>query len=135
MADVGSASVTVSWEAVADADRYTVTFTRATDEAQEGDCITGIHTASVDTPTNSASIDVGQLVEEDVTNMLRAFSTYIITVVVVSDTRGSSTGSEPTSVFTLQTGIKKCLIPIAQFKCVMYIYRCSNTSSECRGHS
>ena len=100
MAVVGSTSVTVSWEAVDDADRYTVTFTRATGADQQGACIIGInnrHTASVDTPTTTVSIDVGQLVEEDVTDMLRAFSTYFITVVAVSDAGGSSEDSDQIS--------------------------------------
>ena len=83
MAVVGSASVTVSWEAVADADRYTVTFTRATGEAQQGECPGDSHTASVsvEAPTTTASVNIGQDVEADVINMLRAYSTYSITVV------------------------------------------------------
>ena len=112
MADVGSASVTVSWEAVADADRYTVTFTRATGTDQEGDCTINSHTASVsvDASTTTASVNIGQYVETTVTNMLRAYSTYFITVVAVSDAGGPSEDSVPTSVFTPQTGIKNCLL-------------------------
>ena len=114
---VGSASVTVSWKAVADADRYTVTFTRATGADQLGGCITAnnnnMHTASVDTPTTTVSIDVGQLVE-DVTDMLRAFSTYTITVVAVSDTRGSSDDSDQATVLTPQIGMRQLIM------CVCY---------------
>ena len=109
MAFVGSASVTVFWEAVTDADSYTVTFTRATGADQQGGCPGGSHTASVsvDAPATTASIDIGQDVEPDVTDMLRAYSTYFITVVAVSDARGSSEDSDQISVFTPQTGIKK----------------------------
>ena len=60
---------------MAGADRYTVTFTRATLLDQEGDCITSSHTASVsvDASTTTASIDIGQNVEPAVTDMLRAY--------------------------------------------------------------
>ena len=108
MADVGSVSVTVSWEAVADADSYTVTFTRATDEVQEGDCPGDSHTASVsvDASTITASIDIGKDIEADVTNMLRAYSTYSITVVAVSDEKGSSKGSIQKNITTMQIGMQ-----------------------------
>ena len=107
-----------------DADRYTVTFTRATGAEQLGECQNAgsnmhIATASVDTPTTTASIDVGQLVEEDVDDMLRAFSTYFITVVAVSDTRGSSQDSDQATVLTPQIGIidHVCLL-LFQLLCV-----------------
>ena len=113
MAVVGSASVTVSWEAVDDADSYTVTFTRATGTDQQGACQNNRHTATVDTPTTTVSIDVGQLVE-DVTDMLRAYSTYFITVVAVSDTRGSSAESDQVIVLTPQIGMRQLIM------CVCY---------------
>ena len=104
---VNSTSVTVSWDPVADADRYTVTFTRATGEAQQGECKTLSHTASVsvDVSTTTASIDIGQNVEQAATDILRAYSTYSITVVAVNDARGSSEDSQEISVFTPQIGI------------------------------
>ena len=77
----GSTSVTVSWEAVDDADRYTVTFTRATEANQEGPCPKSAHTASVSVNTINVTVAVGQDVESTVTDMLRAYSTYSITVV------------------------------------------------------
>ena len=100
--DVGSTSVTVSWEAVAVADRYTVTFTRATGQ---GEC-TGLHTASVsvDAPNTTASIDIGQNVEPDITDMLRAYSTYFVTAVAMKG-RDSSAESEQISITTPQRGI------------------------------
>ena len=108
---VDSTPVTVSWEAVDDADSYTVTFTRATGADQQGECNTAnnnnMHTASVDTLTNTARIDVGQLVEEDVTDMLRAYSTYFITVVAVSDGGGPSAESDQATVMTPQIGMKQ----------------------------
>ena len=119
MAVPGSASVTVSWEAVDDADRYTVTFTRATGDDQQGGC-PGVNinmhiaTASVDTPTTTVSINVGQLVEEDVTDMLRAYSTYFITVVAVSDAGGPSEDSQEIQVLTPQIGMRQLIM------CVCY---------------
>ena len=102
---VDSTSVTVSWEAVADADRYTVTFTRATEDDQQGVCPGGTHSASVlvDVPSTTASIDIGQNVEKDVSNMLRAYSTYFVTVVAMNG-GGSSAESEQILVLTPQIG-------------------------------
>ena len=111
---VNSTSITVSWEAVTDASSYTVTLTRATGTDQQGEC-TGSHIASVsvDVPVINASVDIGYDVESTATDMLRAYSTYFITVVAVSDAGGPSEDSDPISIFTPQTGINKCLIPIA----------------------
>ena len=108
MAVVGSASVTVSWEAVADADRYTVTFTRARGDDQQGGCPGGSHTASVsvEAPTTTASVDIGKDIEADVINMLRAYSTYSITVVAVSDEKGSSKGRIQKNITTMQIGMQ-----------------------------
>ena len=101
--DVDDTSVTVSWGTVDDADRYTVTFTKTTGNNQQGLCITDIHRAcvSVDAPSTSASIGVGQMLGD--TTMLRAYTTYSITVVAVSDVTGSSGDSEPVTVTTAQT--------------------------------
>ena len=108
MAVVGSTSVTVFWEAVADADRYTVTFTRAIGADQQGGCPGDSHTASVsvDAPTITASVNIGQHVAADVINMLRAYSTYSITVVAVSDEKGSSKGSIQKNITTMQIGMQ-----------------------------
>ena len=87
MADnVGTTSVSVSWDAVNDADRYTVTFTRATGDEQQGTCPDSTHiaTVTVDAPSITASIDIGENVAPDVDDMLRAYSTYFITMVLYS---------------------------------------------------
>ena len=109
MAVVGSTSVTVSWEAVTDADSYTVTFTRATGADQQGGCPRGPHNASVsvNAPTTTASIDIGQNVEQAATDMLRAYSTYFITVVTVNG-GGSSTDSDHIRFLTPQIGMTQC---------------------------
>ena len=103
---VDDTSVRVSWGTVDDADRYTVTFTKTrTTSTQLGLCITANHvvSVSVDAPSTSASIGVGQMLAADDTTMLRAYTTYSITVVAESDVTGSSEGSEPFTVRTAQT--------------------------------
>ena len=104
--NVGTTSVSVSWDAVNDADRYTVTFTRATGDEQEGTCPGSTHTASVtvNAPSITASIDIGENVDS-VTNMLRAYSTYFITV-VASNGGGNSDDSEQISILTSQIGMR-----------------------------
>ena len=103
MDGVDDTSVTVSWGTVDDADRYTVTFTKTrTTSTQLGLCITAGHvvSVSVDAPSTSASIGVGQMLEGGDTTMLRAYTTYSITVIAESDVTGSS---EPVTVTTAQT--------------------------------
>ena len=103
--DVDDTSVRVSWGAVDDADRYTVTFTKTTGNRQQVLCIFDIHrsSVSVDAPSTSASIGVGQMLARDDTTMLRAYTTYSITVVAVSDVTDSSEDSEHVTVTTAQT--------------------------------
>ena len=105
MDGVNDTSVTVSWQTVDDADRYTVTFTKKPGNMQQGLCITDIEIArvSVDAASTSASIGVGQMLAQYDTTMLRAYTTYSITVVAESDARGSSEDSEPVTVTTPQT--------------------------------
>ena len=106
---VDDTSVTVSWGAVDDADRYTVTFTKTTTTStQQGLCIPDVHVVSVsiDAPSTStsrisASIGVGQMLAIDDTTMLRAYTTYSITVVAVNGS-GSSGDSEAITVTTAQ---------------------------------
>ena len=102
---VNDTSVRVSWQTVDDADRYTVTFTTTTANKQQGLCIFDIHISrvSVDAPNTSASIGVGQMLAQYDTTMLRAYTTYYITVVAKSDVRGNSEDSEPVTVTTAQT--------------------------------
>ena len=59
---------------------------------------TDSHSVSVSTEGPSLSVVVG---EDD---MLRAFTTYSITVVAVSDVSGSSEDSQPMTVTTAQAG-------------------------------
>ena len=102
---VNDTSVRVSWGTVDGADRYTVTFSTTTGSSQQGLCIFNIHRAlvSVDAPSTSASIGVGQMLALLDTTMLRAYTTYSITVVAVNDVTGSSEDSEPVTVTTAQT--------------------------------
>ena len=102
---VNDASVSVSWQAVDDTDRYTVTFIKTMGNKQQGLCIFDIHkaTVSVNVPSTSASIGVGQMLAQYDTTMLRAYTTYSITVVAESDMRGSSEDSQPVTVTTAQT--------------------------------
>ena len=105
---VDDTSVGVSWRAVSDADRYTVTFRQMLGSGQ-GLCTVSTHTASVqvDAPNTSeshigATIGVGQMPAADDTTMLRAYTTYSITVVAESDLTGSSEDSEAITVITAQ---------------------------------
>ena len=83
-------SVRVSWKAVEDADRYNVTFRKAQGRFQKGPCRDDSHTATLSVDRLNASIAVGQDVEGSVTTMLRAYTTYFITVVAESDVLGTS---------------------------------------------
>ena len=65
-------------------------------------CVVYNHITHV--PANaSASIGVGQMLAQHDTTMLRAYTTYRITVVAESDVGGSSEDSEPVTVTTAQT--------------------------------
>ena len=79
VSDVESTSVRVSWEAVKDADRYTVTLSQTMGDDQLGLCREDSHTVSVD--TSSLSVVVGQTDHDK----LNAFTTYSVIVKVVSD--------------------------------------------------
>ena len=103
VSDEGSTSVTVSWQAVEDADRYTVTFNQT---MGNGLCLEASHTASVSVTDNSTSIAVGQDVDKGDDDMLRAYTTYAITVVAESEWI-SSESSVPVTVTTAQTS-KRC---------------------------
>ena len=96
MSEVQPHSVQVSWQAVEGADMYTVTFTQTMGNEQQGLC-SASHSVSVSTEGSSLSVVVG---EDD---MLRAFTTYSITVVAVSAVLGTSGDSQPVTVTTEQT--------------------------------
>ena len=100
MSDVKSTSVRVSWQGVDDADRYTVTLSQTMGDDQLGLCPEASHTVSVNTPSLSAI--VGQTDDD----MLRAYTTYSITVVAESDVWGSSQRSDPITLTTRQTSKK-----------------------------
>ena len=103
-------SVRVSWEAVEGADYYTVLFSAAVGDDQEGLCRDEPHSASdtVNGSTNDLLMNVSIAVEEDVgsnvTSYLRAYTTYSVTVVAFSDVWGRTVGSEPITFTTPQRG-------------------------------
>ena len=88
-----------------DADYYTVSFSQAVEDDQEGLCRDDPHSANVtvdDVPT--ASIAVGEDVgSSDETSMLRAYTTYSVTVVAFSDVWDRTVGSEAVTFTTPQT--------------------------------
>ena len=136
VSEVESTSVTVSSQAVEDADRYTVTFTQTMGSDQLGLCREASHTASVSVDTTSASNSVGQSVDPNIRDMLRAYTTYFITVVAESDERISSEGSVPVTVTTAQTSMcmaeNCCNITVIS---IFSLYRCCSSSSQCHGYS
>ena len=71
---------------------------------------TGYHMAAETVDTCNASIDIGQAVETNVTDMLRAYTTYFITVVATNGTGFNSGDSDPVQHTTPQTSMKSCLI-------------------------
>ena len=97
MSDVESTSVRVSWQAVEEADRYTVTLSQTMGDDQLGLCREDSHTVPVD--TFNLSVIVGQTDDD----MLKAYTTYSITVVAESDTFCTKSGI---MVTTNQTGVK-----------------------------
>ena len=114
-----SSPVTVSWGAVEDADRYTVTFSQVQGTNQQGLCTSGSHTAS--TTVNggtTASIPVGEDVETT-DDMLIAYTTYEVTVVAVSDARGTSSPSDTETVTTPQTSKSDLGISVVQYLYVL----------------
>ena len=94
MSDVKSTSVRVSWQAVENADRYTVTLSQTMGDDQLGLCREDSHTVSVD--TSSLSVVVGQTNDD----MLRAYTTYSITVAAINKVLGKNQCSGPVLVTT-----------------------------------
>ena len=97
-------SVRVSWEAVEGADYYTVLFSAAVGDDQEGLCRNEPHSASGTVYGSTASIGVKEDVGSNVTSYLRAYTTYSVTVVAFSDVWGRTVGSEPITFTTPQRG-------------------------------
>ena len=102
-----SSAVRVSWQAVEDADYYTVSFSAAVGDDQEGLCTDDYHSASVIVNVSTASIDVGEDVDSNETSLLRAYTTYSITVVAFSNVWGRTVGSEVTMFTVFQKGKHK----------------------------
>ena len=95
-------SVRVFWEAVENAYYYTVSFSQAVGDDQEGLCRGDSHSASLNVPDNASFTVVGDNVGSDETHILRAYTTYSVTVVAFSDVWGRTVGSEAFSVTTPQ---------------------------------
>ena len=104
MSEVQPHSVRVSWQAVEGADTYTVRFTQTMGDEQRGLC-SASHSGSVSTEGSSLSVVVGEGDE-----MLRAFTTYSITVTAVSAVLGSSGDSQPVTVTTAQTSMRSIIV-------------------------
>ena len=98
-------SVIASWQAVAGAGIYIVTFRKVMGSPQVGLCKTAFHEANVSVAGLNASIAVGEHVKPNVTTMLRAYTTYSVTVVAENDIFGVSKSSFPISITTVQIGI------------------------------
>ena len=95
----------MSWHAVADANGYIVTFSQTKGDDQNGHCPNDYHTAclTVNAPTTTASIAVGGDVKFTVSDILRAHTTYEVTMVAISDARGTSRPSQTMRVLTPPT--------------------------------
>ena len=104
VSEVQPHSVRVSWQAVEGADTYTVTFTQTMGDEQQGLCVSAAHSVSVSTEGSSLSVVVG----ED--EMLRAFTTYSITVTAVLSDVCSSGDSQPVTVTTAQTSMRSIIV-------------------------
>ena len=97
VSEVQPHSVRVSWQAVEGADTYTVTFTHTMGDQQLRLC-SSTHSGSVSTEGPSLSVVVGE------GDILRAFTTYSITVTALSDVCNSG-DSQPVTVTTAQTSM------------------------------
>ena len=93
----------VSWDAQSGVGRYTVQYTKTQGASQLGDCTSSVHSNSVSTTDASTTITV----QGSGDAMLRAFTTYSITVTAMSviSSLGSSAPSSGVFVTTAQTGI------------------------------
>ena len=98
VSEVQPHSVRVSWQAVERADMYTVTFTQTMKDQQLRLC-SDSHSVSVSTEGSSTSPSV---VVGEGDDMLRAFTTYSITVTAESAS-GNSIDNQPMTVTTEQT--------------------------------
>ena len=120
--DVQPTSVLVSWQAVECADIYHVTLTQTMGDSQLGLC-SASHNVSVN--TSSPRIVVGKANND----LLRAYTTYSITVVAMSDTCGSTEESEPITVTTHQTCEDYyCAVPCSLLTLSLFVSLCLSVS-------
>ena len=96
-------SVRVLWEAVEDADYYTVSFSQAVGDDQEGLCRDDPHSPNVTIFNNTVNILFIEDFASNETSMLRAYITYSVTVLAFSDVWGRTVGSEAVTFTTPQT--------------------------------
>ena len=96
--NIQSTSVTVSWQAVKGAERYSVTLTQMMGDDQLGLC-SGSHTLSLD--TSSLSVFVGQTND----TMLRAYTTYAVTVTAMNHSWSIGGDSQPVIFTTDQESV------------------------------
>ena len=118
VSDVKSISVRVSWQIVEDADRYTVALSQTMGDDQLGLCLEDTHTVVVN--TSSLSVVVGQT--DGV--MLRAYTSYFITVVAENDVWGSSQPSDPVIVTTNQTSNASSVLLFLFFLLSLKVHQC-----------
>ena len=113
-----------------DADRYIVTFTKAKGYNQDGLCKRASYTVTLSVNTTNTSMAIGKEVgTDDKGTMLRAFTTYFITVAAESDILGGSDGSDTiklTTPYTSKIATKSTIGNIAFVFC-----RSCETSTPC----
>ena len=80
----------------------------------------------------TASIAVGEDVESS-DDMLRAYTTYEVTVVTLSDVRGTSSPSDTETVTTPQTSKSDPGLVSDSLLCYVYRSRRGSEECECRG--
>ena len=94
-----TSAVRVSWQAVEDADYYTVSFSAAVGDDQEGLCTNNYHSTSLTVNVSTASIAVGEDVDSNETSLLRVYTTYSVTVVAFSSVWGRGSATTMFTVF------------------------------------
>ena len=120
-------SVDLMWDTQSGVASYTVQYTKTQGHSQHGECKSETHSGSVSTTDASTNITV----QGSGNDMLRAFTTYSITVTAASVTSllGSSAPSTAVVVTTAQTGIYWYVVYV-----VGYCVYCINTVSIVVGY-
>ena len=122
-------SVGLSWSAQSGVASYTVQYTQIQGASQLGECKNSTHSGSVSTTSASPSITV----QGSGDDMVRAFTTYSITVTAVSATSflGSSAPSAAVFVTTAQTGSTYLVYIILDgitFNIIFFAKYCTDTN-------